>query len=241
VDTRTRILEVALDEFAAHGFHETSVREIAEKVGVTKAAVLYHFAGKGEILAELAEPMLRDLEAVVEKPVAPWAVLEGLLEVWLTHRRLISMNLHDLGMTTTDAVFQRFRNAMIRANVLVAGPEADLARSVRSAQAIAMLSDPIVLFLDEPVDVLRSLVLDGVRLVLDPPEAGAGGAAGSAESSPSALGRVPAKARRGRGRQPSMTGSMTTTARRLYGTGTPVDEIADLLGVSRATVYRHLD
>jgi transposase-like protein len=38
-----------------------------------------------------------------------------------------------------------------------------------------------------------------------------------------------------------MTGAMTATAKRLYDGGTPVDEIATMLGISRATVYRHLD
>jgi AcrR family transcriptional regulator len=228
---------VALDEFAAHGFHETSVREIAEKVGVTKAAVLYHFAGKGELLTALAEPMLRDLEAAVDQPAPPWTVLEGLLEVWLTHRRLISMNLHDLGMTNTDGVFHRFRNAMVRANVLVAGPEPDLARSVRAAQAIAMLGDPIVLFLDEPVDEIRSLILDGVRRLIGPDASKE--VLEFWEDAPVAL--KPANRHRRRGRQSLMTGAMTTTAKRLYDGGTPVDEIAAMLGVSRATVYRHLE
>jgi AcrR family transcriptional regulator len=236
VDTRGRILQVALDEFAAHGFHETSVREIAEKVGVTKAAVLYHFAGKGELLAALAEPMLVDLESVVDQPASPWTVLEGLLDVWLTHRRLISMNLHDLGMTNTDGVFHRFRNAMVRANVLVAGPEPDLAGSVRAAQAIAMLGDPIVLFLDEPVDVLRELILDGVRQVIPPDKPAV---LVFWEDAPAVV--KPRTGPRRRGRQSLMTGTMTTMAKRLYEAGTPVDEIAQMLGVSRATIYRHLE
>lgn len=237
MDTRARILQVALDEFAAHGFHETSVRAIAEKVGVTKAAVLYHFAGKGELLAALAEPMLRDLESVVEHPAPPWTVLEGLLEVWLTHRRLISMNLHDLGMTTTAGVFHRFRNALVRANVLVAGPEPDLARSVRAAQAIAMLGDPIVLFLDEPVEVLRGLILDGARRLLGPSATEGKDTIPTVSTARTGPGPGP----RRRGRQSLMTGAMATTAKRLHEAGTPVDEIAQMLGVSRATVYRHLE
>jgi AcrR family transcriptional regulator len=55
--TRERILEVALDLFIEQGFEKTSLREIAERVGVTKAALYYHFESKDEILLALHLPM----------------------------------------------------------------------------------------------------------------------------------------------------------------------------------------
>jgi AcrR family transcriptional regulator len=53
--TRDRILEVALDLFTEQGFDKTSLREISEGVGVTKAALYYHFRSKEEILSSLVE------------------------------------------------------------------------------------------------------------------------------------------------------------------------------------------
>src|SRR5215470_13688163 len=38
-DTRTRIQRVALELFTEHGYEATSLREIAERLGVTKAAL----------------------------------------------------------------------------------------------------------------------------------------------------------------------------------------------------------
>ena len=38
-DTRARILDVALELFAAQGYEKTSLREIADRLGVTKAAL----------------------------------------------------------------------------------------------------------------------------------------------------------------------------------------------------------
>ena len=61
------------------------------------------------------------------------------------------MNLRASGLTASKPVFDRFRDGMLKANHLVAGPDADLAAQVRAAQAIAMLSDPVVLFADAPV------------------------------------------------------------------------------------------
>ena len=53
-DTQTRVREAALDLFARQGFAATGIRQIAEAVGVTSAA-LYHYMGtKEELLAGLA-------------------------------------------------------------------------------------------------------------------------------------------------------------------------------------------
>jgi AcrR family transcriptional regulator len=51
--TRERILNVALDLFTEKGFDGASLREIAERLGVTKAAIYYHFASKNDILIAL--------------------------------------------------------------------------------------------------------------------------------------------------------------------------------------------
>jgi AcrR family transcriptional regulator len=51
--TRERILDVALDLFNEQGYDKASLREIAERLGVTKAALYYHFERKEDILLEL--------------------------------------------------------------------------------------------------------------------------------------------------------------------------------------------
>ncbi|MBT2466959.1 helix-turn-helix transcriptional regulator [Streptomyces sp. ISL-66] len=90
-DTRRQILRVSMELFGARGFHDTSLREIAERVGVSKPAVLYHFPGKADILAALVEPMLRDLAAALARAAAAgpaeerWAAIEGVLDVRLKH------------------------------------------------------------------------------------------------------------------------------------------------------------
>ncbi len=51
--TRDRILDVALDLFTTQGFDGTSLREVAERLGITKAALYYHFESKEDILLAL--------------------------------------------------------------------------------------------------------------------------------------------------------------------------------------------
>ncbi|MCX4783207.1 TetR family transcriptional regulator [Streptomyces sp. NBC_01264] len=238
---------MSLELFAVHGFHETSLREIAERVGVSKPAVLYHFPGKADILGALVEPMLRDLSTALTRAAASaapggsgpaggsgpgperarWAAVEGVLDVWLEHRHLLRLNLQDMALATPGPAFARLRDAMLRANSLVAGADPGFTERVRAAQAVAMLSDPVVLFADAPVPALREAVLDGVRRLLD----------GPAEPAPPAARPEPGGRR---GRPAAMSPAMIEAARRMHAAGSGATAIAATLGVSRATVYRHL-
>jgi AcrR family transcriptional regulator len=58
MDTRRRILEVARELFAAQSYAGTSIADITGRLGMSKAALYYHFSSKAEILSALvAEPL----------------------------------------------------------------------------------------------------------------------------------------------------------------------------------------
>ena len=84
-ETRQRILDAALRHFAEHGYAGTSIRDLADELGVTKAAVHYHFAAKEQIVLALLEPLLAQLAAVVVQqaatPAGPRALLLGVRDV----------------------------------------------------------------------------------------------------------------------------------------------------------------
>jgi AcrR family transcriptional regulator len=71
--TRGRILETALELFAAQGFAATTTRELSERMGFTKAALYYHFRSKDDLLRALVEPVIGELAAVVRAYSAPGA------------------------------------------------------------------------------------------------------------------------------------------------------------------------
>jgi AcrR family transcriptional regulator len=66
--TRERILDAALALFADKGYEAISMREIAEQLGITKAALYYHFDSK----ADIVRAMLADTERRVAE-LAAWA------------------------------------------------------------------------------------------------------------------------------------------------------------------------
>jgi len=65
-DTRTRIQQIALRLFTEQGYEATSLREIAEELGVTKAALYYHFKTKDDIVASLVELRLAEVQELLD-------------------------------------------------------------------------------------------------------------------------------------------------------------------------------
>ncbi|GAA4854447.1 helix-turn-helix domain-containing protein [Kitasatospora terrestris] len=73
-DTRARILDVALELFSEHGYEKTSLREIADRLGVTKAALYYHFKTKDDIVRGIVESMAAPMdEAIAYGEGKPWS------------------------------------------------------------------------------------------------------------------------------------------------------------------------
>jgi AcrR family transcriptional regulator len=66
VGTRQKIQQVALELFAERGYEKTSLREIAERLDVTKAALYYHFRTKEDIVASLFDEFLALVDEIVK-------------------------------------------------------------------------------------------------------------------------------------------------------------------------------
>ncbi|MGY6655535.1 TetR family transcriptional regulator [Amycolatopsis sp. TRM77291] len=251
--TPQRILAASRALFAARGYRATSMQAIADRVGITKAALYYHFASKDELLRHLTLPLLDELENALadaesagDPEAVRWRAIEAYIDVYLHHRETLLMLVRDMTLLVQAPVADRFRAAMALANDLVCGPHRGLEERVRAAQVVAGLSDPVVLFMDVPPERLKLLILDGARALLARSDLAREGAAkesartgrhAEVTSGPRPRGRP-----RGRsgGRPAALTEPAAEQARALYAAGRPVPEIADRLNVSRATVYRCL-
>ncbi|MFB9931859.1 TetR family transcriptional regulator [Amycolatopsis halotolerans] len=230
-DTRSRILEVAADLFLRQGYIETSLSQIARRLGLTKAAVLYHFPAKDTILTELAEPMLAELEGVLdaaeemEPESARWAVVEGILDASFGHLRVLAIA--NAAWVARDPVYRRVVAINNRASRIIAGPGAGLRERVRASATLALLARPALFHQEDPPQDVRREALDAAaRLLCDIGD--------SAVPSP-----VLPHSRTDRRRV--MTADRMAAARRLQAAGThTVADIARMVGVSRATAYRYL-
>jgi len=97
--TRERILDIALELFNTRGYDKTSLREIAERLGFSKAAVYYHFASKDDILLALHERLhavLKDALTGMEQPdtgAGMWpALLDRLIDGMIQNRELFVLH-----------------------------------------------------------------------------------------------------------------------------------------------------
>jgi AcrR family transcriptional regulator len=246
LDTRSAILATARELFLRDGYRATSMRRIAERLGITKPALYYHFPAKRVILEHLVGPVVVEVERLLDRGLADtggddghqgarWQLLEDYFEVLLVHRDIFAMIVRDLSHMTESPLGDRFLATLARVNALVAGEGADVGRRILTAQIIAGLGDPIMLFPGEPDAVLRAHVLRNARFLFDRMN----------EGGLPAPPFVPARRSRPRGRAggrpPALTPEQVRLARELYGTQDhTVEEIAERFGVSRATIYRQL-
>lgn len=180
-DTRTRLLATALKLFTEHGVQGTSLQMIADALGVTKAAVYYHFKTKDEIAEAVAEPGLRELDAVVEEAERQRRrgartdhLLTGFVDVVVRHRALISLFSSDPTIARMlTCSWNGKENFRVRMMEVLVGPERDLGRLVAAQVAIAGIaltggSEDLAALDDE---TLRRHLLDVGRKLLGRPRA----------------------------------------------------------------------
>ena len=82
-ETKERILETALELFAQSGYLGTSMSDIAARLGITKAALYKHYAGKQEILDRIVQRMNELDAARAAAYEMPGAAAEGFAQAYL--------------------------------------------------------------------------------------------------------------------------------------------------------------
>jgi AcrR family transcriptional regulator len=142
-DTRRRIQQVALELFAEQGYEKTSLREIAERLDVTKAALYYHFKTKEDILSSVAEDLarpLRELIAWAEGQPHSLATKQELLrrysEILWSSVDLFRFIQENQATVRELTVGENFRNSMKALGELLKDPAAPIGAQVRSVTAL---------------------------------------------------------------------------------------------------------
>ncbi|MDO3684261.1 TetR/AcrR family transcriptional regulator [Micromonospora sp. C28ISP2-4] len=114
--TRERIQAVALELFTEQGYEKTSLREIAERLGVTKAALYYHFKSKDEIVTSLVDDRLRRMDELIA-----WAADQP--PTLATRRTLISRYADSMFAGDLPQVMRFFEQNQTVLKSLVAGQQ----------------------------------------------------------------------------------------------------------------------
>jgi AcrR family transcriptional regulator len=169
-DTRAEIREVATELFATRGIEQTSLREIAERLDITKAALYYHFPSKDELIAELVRPMVADLEAfhadvTSAGPGDLRSLLERYLDLCHRHRLLFQGLLRDIAVLGRLDVLSTVLDTRAEVDRVLVGGDAPADR-VRAVIALGGLQDCVVLMADEPLESYREAAVDSALRAL---------------------------------------------------------------------------
>lgn len=166
LDTRQRILALALDLMTSQGFEKTTIGELADGMGFSKAAIYYHFNAKDEILTALVEPYLDRLGALIDEvpgsthsPAGRKEMLGAYLELLLDYRPLVLFLNRDVSVLHHPAVEGRFEELTRRLRARLAGPRGGRAAEIRAAAALGVLMRPVLDFPDLDLDEFKEMLL----------------------------------------------------------------------------------
>jgi AcrR family transcriptional regulator len=102
--TRREALNLSARLFATNGYKASSLELVAERLGVTRQALYYHFKNKGQILAALFDEVMTKLESavaavpvdqVVDSEPRFVAMMRAHVDVTVSNTDLVSVLLHE--------------------------------------------------------------------------------------------------------------------------------------------------
>jgi AcrR family transcriptional regulator len=139
------ILDAAAALFARHGFEQTSLKALADAVGLSKAGLLHHFPSK-DALFEAAWGHSRVLsrqvfEQVADMPAGPARerrALELLIDVALDRPGLVALLFRAL--TAPDEDPQQAQDELLINEMFVVEPEKELDRAIRIVGALSAMA-----------------------------------------------------------------------------------------------------
>jgi AcrR family transcriptional regulator len=160
---QTRVLTAALELFADHGVSGTSLQMIADRIGVTKAAVYHQYQSKQEIVLAVAEREMAPLEDALERAEKQRsrargrkALLAQVIDMAVTRRRWVRALQNDPVMVRVLAQHQPLAELMDRIYGLLLGdqqPRTKVKIAMMGATIGATVVHPLVADLDD--DILR--------------------------------------------------------------------------------------
>ncbi|MFC4336693.1 TetR/AcrR family transcriptional regulator [Salininema proteolyticum] len=151
VPTRERIQKTAIELFSENGYERTSLREIAEHLGLTKAALYYHFKTKEDIAASFFDSYAKDVDVICD-----WGdrqprdletrreLLRRYAEVVQSHVPVMRFMQHNQAALTRLDRGSVFQNRLDRLRDLLVDQDEPLTNRLRAWDALTTLYSGLV-------------------------------------------------------------------------------------------------
>ena len=173
-ETRQRIQNVARELFTQKGVQRTSLQDIADRLGMTKPALYYHFDSREELVRSILQPLIDEGEAFVTahekrrgaRRATPRELLEGYFDFHYKHRADLLLVVSELTTLADLGLIDRMLAWRDRLSKLVFGRRPTLEQSTRAVIAFGGLQDCCLQFPDADHDELRRATISGAMAAL---------------------------------------------------------------------------
>lgn len=169
--TRERIQDVARELFVRQGVQRTSLQDIADRLGITKPALYYHFSSREELVRSILEPLIEEGERFIAEhekrgDIEVRELLEGYFDFHYRHRRDLMLVVTELTTLAELGLVDALLAWRDRLGRLVFGPRPTLSQSTRAVIAFGGMQDCCLQFPDAPHGKLRAAVVEGALAAL---------------------------------------------------------------------------
>jgi AcrR family transcriptional regulator len=173
-DTRQRIQGVARELFSQKGVQRTSLQDIADRLGITKPALYYHFSSREDLVRSIIQPLIDEGERFISGHegrrkslrATPRELLEGYFDFHYRHRADLLLVVAELTTLADLGLIDRMLAWRERLSKLVFGNRPTLEQSTRAVIAFGGLQDCCLQFPDIGYDELRRATVDGATAAL---------------------------------------------------------------------------
>jgi AcrR family transcriptional regulator len=153
---RSQILDIALSIVHTKGIHSLTLREIADRVGVSEAALFRHFKGKEDIVDSLAS-MVFEENQFFPHGEGPWEAMENMLRWQLESFQKNPMH---TSILFQEDIFREFPPVKERFDLRRSSRSTLIAQLIREGKASGAFSPDV----DE--EAFSLLFMGGLRLAV---------------------------------------------------------------------------
>jgi AcrR family transcriptional regulator len=144
----SRIARLALARFRTGGFVGTSIADLAGDLGVSKAAIYYHYRSKDALLHRLIDPLLDAIDACIQdhnQPTrTPRQLLGAYLAVLIAHREVVPLVTADVAVLNHPTIGPRLHAQNQQLQSLLATPDTGVSARLRAEAALGAIWHPLI-------------------------------------------------------------------------------------------------
>lgn len=161
---REQILAGALELFRRQGYDRTSLREISERLGISKSGLYHHFEAKDDLISSLVGPLLDRIHEIAAAPPVAGdedlrAFLATYIDTFIENREVLGLLANDVGVRNHSRVSQRLAAVNDEIYRRITGVEPELGATVRAAQVLIGLQGAIIRYAAADPEVVRDVCL----------------------------------------------------------------------------------